>query len=143
MKIKIELELPDKKTAFDVQNLLLNVFELAQSAAETNAAKTTVKTDNGHAVTVTLDEVARLRLRMTKERATQIFLDGFPCLDCLNKSCCNHVAQCESVRDFLAAELEVLASKSLCNKSCALFGQCPFVEDVTKCEKYNAPRFED
>lgn len=42
-----------------------------------------------------------------------------------------------------AAELEVLASKSLCNKSCALFGQCPFVEDVTKCEKYNAPRFED
>ena len=127
MELKLTINFDKDVTCPDVEAALENAFELARTAAETNAAKTTVSFDDKKpCFTLQVDDELRAVLRLDVEAALDVLNAGVDDTDE------------ESKQRFSLAKRTVLRAHAFCNTDCEQYrhGTCPFVTKETECPKY-------
>ena len=124
MELKLKINFDKDATFYDVEAALENVFVLAQTAAGTNAAKTTVSFDDKKPVfTLQLDEELRDVLRLDVEAALEVV---------------NGATDDQDAERIQRAKRTVWKSKVFCSAECDAFrsGTCPFTGNEAACPKY-------
>jgi hypothetical protein len=127
MELKLNINFDKDVTCPDVEAALENVFALARTASETNAAKTTVSFDDKKpCFTLQIDDDLRAVLRLDAEASLDVLSAGVDDTDE------------ESKQRFELAKRTVLRAHAFCTTECEPFrhGTCPFVMNEKQCPKY-------
>ena len=127
MELKLTIKFDNEVTCPDVETALENAFAIVRTAAETNAARTSISFDDKKpCFTAQVDDELRAVLRLDVDAALEVLSAGVDDEDE------------ESKQRFELAKRTVLRAHAFCTTECEPFrhGTCPFVMNEKQCPKY-------
>jgi len=137
MTLHLKIEFDKDVTAYGIESALDKVFEIAKTAALSNAERTTVSFDDKKPVfTLELDDEVRETLRLDCEQALEVLTHGDPCQNCKDDGVC--FGLCQNVSQYESAKRTALEYRAFCTTECDQYrdGTCQFVFNKKDCPKY-------